>query len=202
MENRPDDSGYEQISRNDRDFRAPSDTRRQRKILFIAIVCILLAVALFVGSFRLGNKYSDKTLSTIWDSIVQLGKRQQELERMENRIALLEKLQKGLSQHVSKLDRSAKSTRGQLNKLSQEIALLQQRIGPDAAKEGATRGIREKPPSGGKGHYYEVCPGDSLYTISRKYSVSVDELCRFNHITPDQVILPGQKIIISRDSPQ
>jgi len=202
MENSPYDSGYERVRKNDKKFREPPDTRRQRKILLIAIGGVLLAAALFVGSFRLGNKYSDKSLSTIWDSIVQLGKRQQELERMENRIALLEKLQKGLSQHVSKLDRSAKSTRGQLNKLSQEIALLQQRIGPDAAKEGATRGIREKPPSGGKGHYYEVCPGDSLYTISRKYSVSVDELCRFNHITPDQVILPGQKIIISRDSPQ
>jgi len=202
MENRPYDSGYDQIGRNDRDFRASSDTKRQRKILFIAIVCILLAVALFVGSFRLGNRYSDKSLSTIWDSIVQLGKRQQELERMENRIALLEKLQRGLSEQVSRLDGSAKSTREQLEKLTQEIALLQQRIGPDAAKEGATRGIREKPPSGGKGHYYEVCPGDSLYTISQKYGISVDELCRFNHINPDQVIRPGQKIIISRESPQ
>jgi len=202
MENRPYDSGYDQISRKDRDFQAPSDTKRQRKILLIAIVGVLLAVALFVGSFRLGNRYSDKGLSSIRDSIVQVGERQQKLEKMGSRIALLEKLQRGLSEHVSRLDGSAKSTRGQLEKLTQEIALFQQRIGPDAAKEGATRGIREKPPSGGKGHYYEVCPGDSLYTISRKYGITVDELCRVNHITPDQVIRPGQKIIISRESPQ
>ena len=202
MENRPYDSGYEQISRNDKDFRAPSDTKRQRKTLFLAIGGVLLAVALFAGSFRPANRFSDKGLSSIRDRIVQVGERQQKLEKMESRIALLEKLQRGLSQHVSKLDRSAKSTRGQLNKLSQEIALLQQRIGPDAAKEGATRGIREKPPSGTKRYYYEVCPGDSLYTISQKYGISVDELCRFNHINPDQVIRPGQKIIISRESPQ
>ena len=202
MENRPYDSGYEQIGRNDRDFRAPPDPRRQRKIMLIAIGCVLLALALFVGSFRLGNRYSDKSLSTIWDSIVQLGKRQQELERMENRIALLEKLQRGLSEHVSRLDGSAKFTREQLEKLTQELALLQHIVGPAAAEKGAARGIRKKAISGVKGHYYEVRPGDSLYTISQKYGVSVDELCRFNHITPDRVIRPGQKIIISRDSPQ
>ncbi len=202
MENRPYDSGYEQIGRNDKDFRTPSDTRHQRKILLIAIGGVLLAVALFAGSFRLANRYSDKSLSTIWDSIVQLGKRQQELERMENRIALLEKLQKGLTEHVSRHDRSTKSTREQLDRLTQEITLLQQIIGPAAAKEGAQKGIREKAISEVKGHYYEVCPGDSLYTISQEYGVSVDELCRFNHITPDQVIRPGQKIIISREIPQ
>ena len=202
MENRPYDSGYEQIGRNDRDFRAPPDPRRQRKILLIGIGGVLLAVALFAGSFRLTNRFFDKGLSSIRDSIVQLEERQQELEKMENRIALLEKLQRGLSQYVSRLDRSAKTMSEQLEKLTQEIALLQKRIGPVAAKEGTTSGMREKPTSGVKGHYYEVCPGDSLYSISQEYGVSVDELCRFNHITPDQMIRPGQKIIISRDSPQ
>jgi len=120
MENRPYDSEYEQISRNDRDFRAPSDTKRQRKTLFLAIGGVLLAVALFAGSFRLANRFSDKGLSSIRDRIVQVGERQQKLEKMESRIALLEKLQRGLSEQVSRLDGSAKSTREQLEKLTQE----------------------------------------------------------------------------------
>ncbi len=125
MENGPYDSGYEQIDRNDRDFRAPADPKRQRKILLIGIGGVLLAVALFDGSFRLANRFSDKGLSSIRDRIVQLGERQQELEKMVNRIALLEKLQRGLSQHVSRLDRSEKNMRKQLDKLKQESALLQ-----------------------------------------------------------------------------
>ena len=181
---------------------APPDPRRQRKILLIAVVCVLAAAALFAGFFRLANRFSEKSLSSIQDRIVQLGERLKELAKMRSRIAFLEKLQRGLSQHVSRLDRSAKDMRKQLDKLRQEIALLQQKVGPDAAKVGTTKGIREKPASGTKGHYYEVRPGDSLYIISQKYGVSVDELCLFNHITPEQVIRPGQKIIISRDSPQ
>jgi len=76
MENRPYDSGYDQIGRNERHLRAPPDPRRQRKILLIAIGGVLLAVALFAGSFRPANRFSDKGLSSIRERILHLGERQ------------------------------------------------------------------------------------------------------------------------------
>jgi len=39
-----------------------------------------------------------------------------------------------------------------------------------------------------------VQSGDTLSGISRKYNVSVDELCRLNSISKSDPIYPGQKI--------
>lgn len=47
-----------------------------------------------------------------------------------------------------------------------------------------------------KGQYHEVRRGESLYRISMKYGLSVDELCRLNNIHPHQIIRPGQKLLV------
>ena len=50
-----------------------------------------------------------------------------------------------------------------------------------------------------KARYHEVRPGETLYRIARKYGFSVDELCRLNDISPDDVggIQPGQRLLVS-----
>jgi lipid-binding SYLF domain-containing protein len=44
--------------------------------------------------------------------------------------------------------------------------------------------------------YHEVRRGDTLYGIGRKYGVDLDELRRLNNIREDQVIYPGQQILL------
>lgn len=41
-----------------------------------------------------------------------------------------------------------------------------------------------------------VAKGETLYSISRKYGISVAELCKENSITPSQVLKVGQKLAI------
>jgi lipid-binding SYLF domain-containing protein len=48
-----------------------------------------------------------------------------------------------------------------------------------------------------KGTYYVVQSGDTLSGISRKYGISVDELCRLNKIDKNDPIYPGQKIVVT-----
>jgi len=45
--------------------------------------------------------------------------------------------------------------------------------------------------------YHEVRQGDTLSRIAQKYSVTVEQLCRLNKITPKTVIRPGQRLLIS-----
>ena len=45
---------------------------------------------------------------------------------------------------------------------------------------------------------YAVEPGDSLWTIARRFRVSIDELRRWNGLPRQQPLQPGQSLIVSR----
>ncbi len=50
--------------------------------------------------------------------------------------------------------------------------------------------------SGSKQFYHTVQSGESFWTISRKYQVSVANLARWNGIAPKDVLRPGQKLSV------
>jgi LysM repeat protein len=41
-----------------------------------------------------------------------------------------------------------------------------------------------------------VAPGDTLYSISKKYDLKVEELLDMNRMKTGAVIVPGQKLIV------
>jgi len=49
--------------------------------------------------------------------------------------------------------------------------------------------------------YHEVSKGETLYRISRKYGLSVDELQHLNNLENNQ-IYPKQKLLVTPDSQQ
>jgi LysM repeat protein len=44
---------------------------------------------------------------------------------------------------------------------------------------------------------YTVRPGDSLYNIALRHGTFVDNLIRFNYLTPPYIIYPGQQLIVT-----
>ena len=47
-----------------------------------------------------------------------------------------------------------------------------------------------------------VRPGDSLWTIGKRYGVTIETLVRTNRIAPGEIIRPGRKIIIPQQTPR
>ena len=45
---------------------------------------------------------------------------------------------------------------------------------------------------------YQVRPGDTLYDISRAESVSLDQLMKWNQLSPGSTIRPGDELVIWR----
>ena len=47
--------------------------------------------------------------------------------------------------------------------------------------------------------YYTIQPGDTLYSIGRKFGVTVQNLCKWNNISNTDVINAGTKLIVEKD---
>lgn len=45
---------------------------------------------------------------------------------------------------------------------------------------------------------HQVKPGDSLWRISRRYGVSIPQLTRWNRISPNALLHPGQSLVVGR----
>lgn len=67
---------------------------------------------------------------------------------------------------------------------------------------GSAKAISGKPPKGAQSvagaHRYKVREGDSLWTISRQFKVTIDQLLAWNGLKPKQDLQPGQEIVVSQ----
>jgi len=197
-----DELGHAQKDENIHSHRAFLGSKPAKKILILGgagILLLIVLIALFSGGDK---KLSTEDLTSIRVRLDILAKRLTRLERVELRIASLEKQEKGLQHSIVEMDRSGRYLTQQLDKLTQRLDSLEKGTAPVAAKTGVSTAIQRKPLSPGEKRFHKVSPGESLYGISKKYGISVDELCRLNNITPNRVIQPGQKLLVTSGSPQ
>jgi len=197
-----DDLGHTRKNKNIRRHGAPRDSKPQRKLLILGGAGILLLIGLIAMFSRNGNELSTEDLPTIQARLSQLEKRITRLEGMEDKILFLDKQQKDLLEYVAETDKSGKYLAQRLDKLVQKVGRLEERMASAPAKSEAPLTIQRKPFPLTKGRYHEVGLGDTLYGIAQQYGTSVHELCRLNNMIPDQVIYPGQKLLVARQSNQ
>ncbi|TET93297.1 MAG: LysM domain-containing protein [Desulfobacteraceae bacterium] len=180
--------------------RAFLDFKSQRKILILGGVGIFLLIVLIAIFSRGGDKLSKKDLTSFKVRLDLLEKRLTRFEGVELRVASLEKKEKKLEQSVAEVGRSKILLAQRYNKLIQRLDRLQKGTTLAPAKTKGSIATQRKPPPLRKKRYHEVRSGETLYRIAQKYRISVDELCRLNNITKNQVIQPGQKLLIAPES--
>ncbi|UCG65002.1 MAG: LysM peptidoglycan-binding domain-containing protein [Deltaproteobacteria bacterium] len=218
------DLGYKRKDKTFRHRRVSLHFKSHRRLLILGgmgLLLIIVLIALFSGD---RNKLlTEKPTSTKkQERLNQLEERITRLEGIEKKITLLEKQGKELQQSLEEIDRTGRSLRQGPDKPSQVDDNLQERMTSHTAKAEAPRTMQRIPiaPTGmrydtqapltikrmpfslPKRRYHEVRPGESLYWIAQQYGISLDELCRLNHITPKQLIHPGQKLLVAPGSPE
>ena len=107
------------------------------------------------------------------------------LEQLENKIAQLETQSAETKEYLTTLGSYIKALEERTDTLTQQIekALLPKQAVSQEKKQ-----------------YHKVVRGDTLYSISRKYGLSVEEIFRLNNLKQNQSIQPGQKLIVTNDS--
>lgn len=195
-----DNLGYSRKDYNTRGRKSIFNFKPQRKTLILGgagILLLIILIALFSGD---GSELSKKDLTTISARVDLLEKRLTRLEEVQLKIASLEKHGKVLQQSIVETDRSTKFLEQRLDTLIHKLDMLEKGTALIPEKTEVPTAIQKRPLSLDKKRFHEVRSGETLYRIAKRYGLSVDELCRLNNITPNQVIHPGQKLLVTPGS--
>jgi LysM repeat protein len=120
---------------------------------------------------------------------------QSKLTNLEEKISSLEKQITELQGKVSTLGPDPALLQ-QLDALAQKVEALEKQKQPAAGTRAKSSTPSKPAPSIGK-QYHTVQKGESLYRISKKYGLSVEELRKLNNLSGDQALRAGQKLQVS-----
>ena len=178
MEGMDDDLSYKAKGGNIRRTKISLELKRKRRIRIFwgAVILILIVVAAIFFTGR-NNRFAE------------------DLEAINARIDRLEKRLPQLD--VKDMNKKAAHLEGQVKELKKSVAKLNRKI---AARPKTRPAIKKKAASQTKRRYHKVRPGETISGIARKYAVSVDKLRRYNNLTKNQIIYPGQKLWVAPGS--
>jgi hypothetical protein len=159
-----------------RDFSKSSVTlETDRSTLILRAFKVLTLSSVFLLFFGCGHNESSEKLTSI----------EARLKEVEAKLARFE----GEMEKIARLER-------QLSKLERSMAEMERSV----ASAIEARRISKEAMSQAKTGYHVVQRGEILTRIARRYGMSLNELCRLNKITPETIIRPGQKLLVTLGS--
>ncbi len=139
----------------------------------------IVMAAVYVISFSgCSDEKVSKDVSSIKSRLAKIEDRLSNIEKSSKRVGLLEKDLQKLQQSMEAWERA-----------------LTARLAPISKKKGAAK--TKTVTSRNKGKTYVVAKGDSLFSISQKHDMTIDDLCRLNKIDRKTVLHPGMKLLVN-----
>jgi len=174
-----------------------SDTRRHKAIspivaAAIAVVALVILLAIFLPRSR--ESKPDNPLAGLESRLANLEARLAQLEGMDQQLAAQEK---DLTQLTGGLEQVRADLSRKLNQIRSELTSLQQTQSQTPPKLAELRKPETSAPAKPEPKVYEVRAGDTLFGISRRYDLTVEQLRSYNKLRTDAIIQPGQKLLLS-----
>jgi hypothetical protein len=174
----------------------------QMLFILLAVAIVALVAALLVLLFNHGSDTaSPQRMAAFEQRLEKLEERLDKFEGIDEKVTTIWEQAKSFEKFKDRFDRSEASTSLRMDHLTMSLEALQKQINDARAHQptaGPKDGVVAKAPP--KVLYHQVQPGDTLYSISKKYDLKVEELLQMNQMQPDSVILPGQKLIVRKPS--
>lgn len=164
--------------------------------LFLLGLGFVVMIILFIVFL---SKMSDMASKTRVDSIEKrlalLEEKLGKINKIDEKLILLETQGKKFDLFVDRLDRFETSMSLKMDIINNEL-FTSQKKGKKAAESKKPEQAKISQKSA-KPAYHEVKAKETLYQISRRYGITVDDLRKLNRLTPETVIHPGQKLIVA-----
>jgi len=169
--------------------------RPERPFILIGIGLIVLIVV-FIALIMKDPVKEENPFEAYETKVKKKKKKIVRLEKSVDRIAALNERTKIVEQFIHQLNRSDATLSSRLDAISGELQHMKKQI-------PTTKNIRAavaKPAPVAKKQavirYHTVRSGDTLYGLSRRYNIGLNELKRLNKLGSKAVIHPGQKLIV------
>ena len=133
---------------------------------------------------------------------VRLAEIHYHVSSVEGRTASLENRQTEVRGQLTQLDGKLTALSNSpilkdVETLAPRVNLLEKQLASIHVRQKVTP-VRSNPVHAAEKQYYEIKEGDNLYQISRKHGLSVEELAKMNGLYEDELIVVGQKIVVSK----
>jgi LysM repeat protein len=173
-----------------RRLRGESGLDPQKKSLILGAAGAVLLIILLMVFFGGGDKNAAKELDAVKSRLDGLEKRLVRVEGVEQKISSMESQVKGLQGSVTRLENMTRSMKDQMEKLAHA----------PAPKPQAQASAPQKKPAQAEKRLHEVRRGETLFSIAKKYGMTPDDLRRLNHLSKNDSIQPGRKLIVGSGS--
>ena len=164
-------------------FRGRRNRRSSNNILPI-LMGILIVVVFAGGLFYFVTRHSTEGDATIQSKMTDF---EQKITNLERQIAELQGKLGTVGPDSGLLQR--------LEALAQKVEALEKRAQPTT--ESKLKLAPPKPVVTAQKRHHTVQKGETLYRISKRYGITVEELRKLNNLSGDQSIQTGQKLLIS-----
>jgi LysM repeat protein len=171
----------------------------QKSIIYaIGGVVILVAIMLFIWfSDKPINGVSAKRMQMLEDKISELEKTLSKMADMEIVMSELVARNQKLELTRERFDRFETSTSLRLDLISKELSNLAAARATVKKSPQKKQTPVKKTPEQPAIQYHTVTKGETLYSISRKYDLTVDTLRRINKLDAQSTIRPGQRLKVN-----
>ena len=155
----------------------------------------LVMIFLFIVFLSKTTDIASKTkIVNIEKRLALLEERLGKIDEIDEKLILLDTQGKKFDLFVDRFDRFETSMSLKMDIINNELYTSKKR-----GKKAAERKKPEKTKISKKiAHpvYHEVKPKETLYQLSRRYGLTVDDLRKLNRLTPETVNHQGQKLIV------
>ena len=158
---------------------------------------VLIVVILIYALTGPSNDVDRQQLQALDERIQGLEKRLATIGLIDQALARIDNNEKELSLIMERVDRFEGTVTTQIDQIIKELGKLHQKTDSTPAPPAKTKPPVAKSISDKQEIIHEVRAGDTLYSISRRYGLTVDQLRAYNNIGKDAAIRPGQKLKLS-----
>jgi LysM repeat protein len=154
---------------------------------YLRVLLIVFLVLIFVGGilYFLGKRPTGGDTTLLQSKVIAL---EQRIGGLEKQIRELQGKITTPAPDLALLQR--------VDALTQKVEALEKQKQP-AAEPKVKPSTPSKPAASAEKKYHTVQKGETLYAISKKYGISVEELRKLNNLSKDPSLRTGQKLLVS-----